>query len=233
MGPASEPVPLSGRSFKDILLSKAQGIVDATRDAVYVARERHSSSRFNSLGYPQRAIRTHEHLFIQNLAPERWPAGAPQKYGAGSYPPDAEVLSRTLGPRHGGYHDIDACPTLDYLIAHHDDPSVARFLHLAVDKRPAEELYDIRQDPGCLKNLAPDPHYAGVVARLRARLSSYLEQTKVKTVWQTFSNAIEASNYAQQLTKQFDNLSFFVEDIKPPTDEELMLEFSHLNFGTY
>ena len=44
----------------------------------------------------------------------------------------------------------------------------------------------------------------------------YLEQIKVKTV---------------KLIKQFDNLSFFVEDTKPPTDNEIMLEFSHLDFG--
>jgi uncharacterized sulfatase len=173
----SRQYPLAGRSFKDILLSRDQGIVDPSRDAVYVARERHSSSRFNSLGYPQRAIRTHEHLYIRNFAPERWPAGAPRKYGTGSYATNEDVLARALGPTHGGYHDIDGCPTLQYLIAHHDDPSVARYLHLAVDKRPAEELYDIRRDPGCLENLAANPDYATVLAQLRRRLVRYLEQT--------------------------------------------------------
>jgi uncharacterized sulfatase len=173
----SKEYPLVGRSFKDILLSEKQGIVDADRDAVYVARERHSSSRFNSLSYPQRGLRTHEHLYIRNFTPERWPAGAPQKFGTGSYADDADVVARRLGPKHAGYHDIDACPTLDYLVAHHDDPAVARYLHLAVDRRPAEELFDIREDPGCLKNLATDPAHADVLARLRERLLAYLEVT--------------------------------------------------------
>jgi uncharacterized sulfatase len=173
----SKEYPLAGRSFKDILLSEKHGLVDASRDAVYVARERHSSARFNSLSYPQRGLRTHRYLYIRNLEPERWPAGAPQKYGTGSYADEADVVAQRLGPMHSGYHDIDACPTLDYLIAHRDDPAVARFLHLAVDKRPAEELYDIRADPGCLDNLAAHPAHAAVLAGLRERLMDYLAQT--------------------------------------------------------
>ena len=188
----SREYPLAGRSFEDILLSDRQGIVDRSRDAVYVARERHSSSRFNSLSYPQRGLRTHEHLYIRNFTPERWPAGAPRKYGTGSYADEADVLARGLGPMHGGYHDIDGCPTLTYLVEHHDDPAVARFLHLAVDKRPAEELYDIRRDPGCLKNLAADPDHAAVAARLRERLMGYLKETADPRVtgngdvWETY-----------------------------------------------
>ena len=174
--PSRSP-PLSGRSFKDILLSEKQGVVDPSRDSVYVARERHSSARFNSLGYPQRGLRTHDYLYIRNFTPERWPAGAPQKYGTGSYADEADVLARRLGPTHGAYHDIDSCPTLEYLVANHDDPEVAPFLHLAVDKRPAEELYDIRRDPGCLENLAANPGHADALARLRQRLLAYLEET--------------------------------------------------------
>lgn len=169
--------PLVGRSIKDILLSDDQGVVDPSRDAVYVARERHSSSRYRSLGYPQRGLRTHEYLYIRNLAPERWPAGAPQKYGTGSYATAEDVRARRLGPMHAAYHDIDDGPTLRYLVDHHDDPEVGRFLHLAVDKRPAEELYDVRRDPGCLHNLASDPGFARVLARLRDRLTRYLTET--------------------------------------------------------
>jgi N-sulfoglucosamine sulfohydrolase len=188
----SKEYPLAGRSFKDILLSTKQGVVDARRDAVYVARERHSSARFNSLGYPQRGLRTHEHLYIRNFTPERWPAGAPQKYGTGSYAKAKDVVARSLGPRHEAYHDIDDSPTLRYLIEHREDPSVAPFLHLAVDKRPAEELYDVRRDPGCLENLATDPDHAETTARLRERLLSELgatgdpRVTADADVWETY-----------------------------------------------
>lgn len=174
--PADAP-PLVGRSFKDILLGTGQGVVDESRDAVYAARERHSSSRFNSLGYPQRAVRTHDYLYIHNFKPERWPAGAPQKYGTGSYAEDEDVVAKNLGPLHGGYHDIDDCPTLRYLVAHHDDPAVRPYLDLAVARRPADELYDVRKDPANLHNLASDPRYGPILNELRDRLMAYLRET--------------------------------------------------------
>jgi uncharacterized sulfatase len=188
----SKEYPLSGRSFQDILVSEEQGVVDPARDAVYVARERHSSARFHSLGYPQRGIRTHDYLYIHNFAPERWPAGAPRKYGTGSYGDEADVRAKRLGPMHGAYHDIDDGPTLRYLVERHDDPEVAPFLHLAVDRRPAEELYDIRKDPGCLVNLATSVEHAAVKDRLRRRLLAYLEETgdprvtEGGDIWETY-----------------------------------------------
>lgn len=174
--PPSEP-GISGSGLMKLLGSEQEGIVDAGRDATYSGRERHSSSRFNTLGYPQRCIRTHEYLYIRNFRPERWPAGAPQKYGTGGYASNESVIARELGPVHGGYHDIDACPTLSYLVANREQPEIHRFLGLAVDRRPAEELFDIRNDPGCLKNLASDPAFAAEKNRLAARLLKKLEET--------------------------------------------------------
>src|SRR5690606_2177285 len=54
--------PLAGRSLIDILESDESGIVDATRTAVFSSRERHSSSRYQNLSYPQRAMRTQDYL---------------------------------------------------------------------------------------------------------------------------------------------------------------------------
>jgi uncharacterized sulfatase len=170
--------PLAGRSLMNVLASEKSGMVDPDRDAVFSGRERHSSVRYQTLGYPQRCIRTSDYLYIRNFRPERWPAGAPQKYGKGGYARDEEVINRELGPPHGGYHDIDGCPTLDLLIAGRDDPRIGRFLHLAVDKRPAEELYDIRQDPGCLTNLADVPQYAETKSQLAERLMEHLRKTQ-------------------------------------------------------
>lgn len=171
--------PIAGRGLLSMLTKKESGVLDPSRDAVYSARERHSSSRFNSLGYPQRCIRTADYLYIRNFRPERWPAGAPQRYGkrGPSYAPDAEILSRTLSGEHSGYHDIDACPTLDFLIAQRDDPKIAPYFHLAVDKRPAEQLFHIRRDPGCLHNLAEETAYAATKERLNAKLMAYLKTT--------------------------------------------------------
>lgn len=158
---------LAGRSLLGLL--RGAGDAPVHRDAVFAGRERHSSSRYNTLGYPQRCIRTGRYLFIRNFKPERWPAGPGRRLaGKPGSPP---------GPEHGGYHDIDGCPTLGFLVKHRDDPVIGRFFHLAVDKRPAEELYDIVADPGCLHNLADDPDHAATARTLRERLDAHLRKT--------------------------------------------------------
>ena len=159
--------PLSGRSIVDTLSSDQQGDVDKTRTHIFSGRERHSSSRYKNLTYPQRAIRTRQYLYIRNFAPERWPAGAPQKY----------EKDGSLGPMHGGYHDIDASPSLTFLIENRLDSKLRRFFDLAVGKRPAEELFDVTKDPGCLDNLATKPGFDETRARLRKQLDDYLKDT--------------------------------------------------------
>ncbi|GAA5483200.1 sulfatase family protein [Haloferula sargassicola] len=161
-----EGVPLAGRSF----LAHLEGKDDSPGpDALYAGRERHSSSRFRTLGYPQRCLRTATHLYIRNFRPERWPAGAGQKF--------TRAPGSRLSGKHDGYHDIDASPSLGFLIHHRHDPATQRFFHLAVDHRPGEELYDLTRDPGCLDNLADDPASAAIQSRLAARLDRYLKET--------------------------------------------------------
>ena len=181
--------PLSGNSIMNILESPKEGLVDPSREYILAGRERHSSSRFNSLSYPQRALRTQDYLYIRNFKPERWPAGAPQKYDpapkrekfkgkeAVSYQPAKPLPDAQLGDPHGGYHDIDASPSLTYLIENRDDTRIRPFFELAVALRPAEELFDIRKDPGCLHNLADDPAYRKTKEKLWGILSSELKRT--------------------------------------------------------
>ncbi len=175
--PFPTDLPMSGRSLVSILTSEDSGIVEEDRTAVYSSRERHSSSRYHSLGYPQRALRGHDYLYIRNFKPERWPAGAPQKYGAANYSSLQELDTAALGPMHGGYHDIDACPSLDFMVKHAADPQYGKFLQWSVAKRPEEELFDIKADPACLHNLATDPNYHEVKQQLSAQLMEVLEQT--------------------------------------------------------
>ena len=155
---------IAGRSLLKTLVGRKSGLVDRERRYVFSGRERHSSSRHNNLGYPQRAIRSQHYLLIRNFKPDRWPAGAPQKF----------EQDGTLGPMHGAYHDIDAAPSLDYLVKHRDDPTVVRYFRMAVARRPAEELYDIRNDPGCLKNLVTSAAHEDVLKSLRRELEDYL-----------------------------------------------------------
>lgn len=163
--------PLEGKSLLNILNSKKSGLADSSRQAVYASRERHSSARWKNLAYPQRSIRTHHYLYIRNFKPERWPAGAPQAY-------DEEG---NLKEKHHAYYDMDRA---DYgtpnafIIRNRNDPKYREFFQLAVGKRPAEELYDIQKDPGCLNNLAGAPEYSDVLSDLRSRLGSYLMRTE-------------------------------------------------------
>jgi len=148
------PAGMVGRSLLDVLRSRKSGRVDPSRNAAYSGRERHSHARYDNLGYPSRALRTDRFLYIRNFAPDRWPAGDPP-----------------------GFYDIDDSPTKQYLLEHQKDPDVQPFFEWACGKRPAEELYDIVADPGCLKNLAADPRYARVKDELARRLEQTLKET--------------------------------------------------------
>lgn len=167
LAPTDAP-PMAGRSLMNLLTSTKQGTVDGSRRAIFSARERHSSSRYENLGYGSRAIRTREHLYIRNFRPELWPAGDPQKYEDDG----------KLGPMHGAYHDIDPSPSKDFLIERRDDRKIGRYFNLAVGKRPAEELFAIQTDPACLNNLAESPEHAKTRADLRQTLDDYLKKTK-------------------------------------------------------
>lgn len=183
---------VAGRSLLPLLTEESPGLGGPGRSGVFAARERHSSSRYESLGYPQRCLRTAQHLLVRNLRPERWPAGAARTFEKVVYSESGTVAEARLGAEHGGYHDIDACPTLAYMVKHRSDPAIGRFLDLAVERRPSLELYDIRSDPACLKNLAGDPGHAAVLEELDRQLTAYLVQTGdarangAGDVWETY-----------------------------------------------
>lgn len=164
---------LSGRSLVDLLSNEPAH----DRGAAFSGRERHSSSRWNSLGYPCRCVRTKDYLYIRNYAPERWPAGTPRKYASAKYDENGNLVSSKLGPEHGGYHDIDACPTLSFMINNRELPNVGPLFSLSVDKRPAEELFNIQQDAACLHNLVDSAEHATVLQEMRELLSTKLKST--------------------------------------------------------
>lgn len=178
---AGFPIPaasgMTGNSLMPMLRSAAQGIVESGRRSVYSARERHSSSRFNSLGYPQRCIRTGQFLYIINFKPERWPAGPSSKLRSPVFDDSGRLVEGGAGPDHDAYHDIDACPTLDFMIANRHISEIGELLQLSVGLRPGDELFDIKKDPACLHNLAEDPGWQTTRSHLRMRLWNYLQET--------------------------------------------------------
>jgi len=148
--------------------------VDSKRDHVLTGKERHVVCQETGTGgYPMRAIRTHDFLYIRNFKPDRWPAGAPKGYAE---PLDINI-ARPRGT-HFGYADVDAAPTKSYMLKHRDDPKVKRLFELGFGKRPAEELYDLKKDPDQLNNVADKAEYAKVKKKLAATLMTELKATK-------------------------------------------------------
>ena len=127
------------------------------RPAAFIAMERHDGCRAGGKGYPCRAIRTREFLYIRNFAPDRWPSGDPDKHNCARFIP---------------FGEIDSSPTKTLMMAKKD-----RLWELAFGMRPAEELYDLRQDPHQMTNLVANSAYAAERQRLWARLETYLKET--------------------------------------------------------
>lgn len=145
------PPAMTGRSLLGVLTATKAGRVDASRDHVLTGRERHGPQRPQAAGYPSRAIRTDDYLYIRNFAPERWPCGEPP-------------------------HTAD-CGMMKYLRAHKDESAIRPLYELAAGRRPAEELYHLRRDPEQISNVADKPEHAAARGRLADQLQRELRRT--------------------------------------------------------
>lgn len=145
------PAEMTGRTLLPLLRGE-----NDPRERVFFGRERHANVRQGDVGYPARVIRTADYAYIRNLRPERWPNGDPEKWFS-------------VGP----FGDCDAGPTKEVVLA---DRACASF-QASFAKRAEEELYDLGKDPHQLRNVAADPTYAEVKAKLRAELEAWLKET--------------------------------------------------------
>jgi arylsulfatase A-like enzyme len=165
------PREMTGRSFMGLLTGEEK---PGARNTVFPERERHANVRAGNLGYPARAIRTREFLYIRNFRPDRWPAGDPEPY---------------RDPYHR-FGDCDEGPTKNWILDHRDQGE--RYFQLCFGKRPGEELYDLSKDPDEIKNVADDAGYASTKARLRRELAEWMKKTadprasKDDDHWDTF-----------------------------------------------
>lgn len=156
------PDTMTARSILPLLKSNAQGRIDPTRDHVLTGRERHTPCQEQGIsgGYPMRAIRTDEFLYIRNHKPERWPEGTP-------HPEKADRGESWLG-------DADNGQTKYYLWVNREHPEIRPFYERTYGKRPAEELYDLKNDPHQFHNVATNPAYAQQLQEIAARLTQAL-----------------------------------------------------------
>ena len=88
----------------------------------------------------------------------------------GSVPP-VETLERQT---FAAFPDMDASPTKAWLIHHGTEPPWVPLFDRAFGKKPAVELYDLRNDPHQQKNLADDDAFAGPKAELLSKLTAIL-----------------------------------------------------------
>ncbi|HEY1375877.1 MAG TPA: sulfatase [Gemmataceae bacterium] len=142
---------ITGKSLADLLRSPKSGQVDPSRNVMLTGKERHDLGRPHDWGYPVRAIRTPEYLYVHNYFPDRWPAGNPET----DYPNCDGGPSKEAVKALGGY-----------------------FLELAFGKRPADELYRLTDDPECVRNLANDPAFTPVMTDLKTRMLDMLVEEK-------------------------------------------------------
>jgi N-sulfoglucosamine sulfohydrolase len=174
VGRVKPPEGMTGRSLVGILKSEQSGQVDPQRTWVLIGRERHvDSARDGYLPYPQRAIRTKDHLYIINFRPDRWPMGNPYRLDDSKPPSAAELTEDTRVT----LQDMDAGPTKAWLVGHRNDPKWQPYYQRAFGKRPREELYVLADDPHQVHNVAADPKYAKVRTELHERLMAELKRT--------------------------------------------------------
>jgi uncharacterized sulfatase len=134
---------------------------------VFSGRERHTHARPDNLGYPARAIRSKEFLYIKNFKPKRWPLGDPAP----------EISASTTGvkgmkPILEGYEDIDDSPTKTFMIK--EKVSYKAFFKISFEKRDSEQLYDIKKDPFCLNDLSKSEKMKPILQKLSRELEQKL-----------------------------------------------------------
>ncbi|MDA9858563.1 sulfatase [Rubripirellula sp.] len=156
LGPIMQPV--SGKSLFDIFSVDRSGVVNPARDHVLVGKERHDIGRPNAGGYPIRGIRIGDWLYLKNYKVDRWPAGNPET----------------------GYLNCDGSPIKTLILQERRESQSNggqsnAFWDLCFGKRPLEELYNVVEDPDCVKNLAMLPKHESIKAKFHAQMVSELK----------------------------------------------------------
>ncbi len=146
--------PATGASLLPLLRSAESGQVDPARDHVLIGKERHDIGRPGDAGYPIRGIVQGNLLYLRNFAPDRWPAGNPET----------------------GYLAVDGSPTKSEILNLRRSGGDSRYWEMAFGKRGAEELYNIGEDPACLRNLAGDLEHEPARQRLADLLATRLSE---------------------------------------------------------
>ncbi|EMI41361.1 sulfatase and gycosyl hydrolase family 43 domain protein [Rhodopirellula sp. SWK7] len=148
------PDAIDGKSFADVLLGES----DHHRDAIFAT---HKGDKGMNV-YPIRSVRVGDYKYILNLHPEFAFTTHTDVLGS------AETLKPGT-PSHGGLH------WRSYLEAAKTDPAAAAFLR-DYHSSPAEELYQIADDPFEQNNLADSPEHAEKLVELREMVAQRMRE---------------------------------------------------------
>jgi len=151
---AAGMAPTTGRSLTDIFFSTRSGWVNPARDHVLIGKERHDIGRPYDWGYPMRGIIKNDILYLRNYEPSRWPAGNPET----------------------GYLNCDGSPTKTVVLGTRHSVETRHFWESSFGKRPEVEIYNVKSDIYCLKNLAGRPGYERLEATLDRQMVRELKQ---------------------------------------------------------
>ena len=122
--------PTPGKSLNTVFRNRR--LNEPFRDHVLVGKEKHGVGRPGDYGYPIRGIVMDDWLYIMNYRNDLWPAGNPE----------------------AGYADVGGSPTKTEVLKSRHHPETRYLWELSFGKREKEELYNLKEDPYCIKNLA-------------------------------------------------------------------------------
>jgi len=179
---AGIPVPkeMSGRSILPILTSKRSGRVDQSRSWVATGLEWHGE--FDPVNLAARTIRDERYHYIVNYGKEPRIQLDPTKRL-----PDAE------------FETTAASASLTALLEKHPThPSIQRFIPLLAGASPREELYDCKEDPWQLRNLADSPQHTAIKARLKRHLEDVQRRTQDPRITGDMTTFEKTRQYVQQ-----------------------------------
>lgn len=146
--------PATGKSIMNMITSDKSGHIEPERNFVLVGKERHDTGRPKDVGYPIRGIYKDSMLYIKNYEIDRWPSGNPET----------------------GYLNSDASPTKTAILNMRRNGEDKYFWKLNFGKRVSEELYNIKQDPYCMDNLARNKNFSTTKEALKLEMETKLTE---------------------------------------------------------
>ncbi len=146
----SVPNAMTGRSLLSVLESDAQGQIHTDRKHILTGMERHVYP------WPARAIRNRDFLYIRNFTPLEWPTGERKGHN-----PTYDFTKTPWPTEKGAFSfNVDPSPSKQLMRHSRTSPDMATANKRMFKRRPQEELYDLRNDPNQLNNVAATSQYS-------------------------------------------------------------------------